>query len=407
MIPEKLEKKRILFVEHNQDGTVGGSHYCLLYLIMSLDKKKYKPVVIFYEHNTIIEKFNIEGCFPTVFRKPLPKTFKSPNPFLNPPLVIARKAYNFLAVSLVSLIKFISFIFKNDIDLIHLNNSAGLGWDWLIAAKLLRKKCITHERGILRFNWLASKRANYYDKIICMSNAIQTSLKENGIEKNTVTLYDGMDPNVFRHRIKRDVLDVKREFGVSYTEPLVGMVGNIREWKGQHTVVRAMDVLKKKYPGLICLLIGDVSTQSKEQMNYLAEIKKEIIDRGLDGNVIITGYRGDVPDLINSCDVMIHSSINPEPFGMVVLEAMCLEKPIIATNIGGPKEIIENGVSGILVPPGDPNVLAEKIEFLLKHPEVRLEIGKNALKRVLEEFALEKFSREINFFYDELMYKAS
>ena len=87
---------------------------------------------------------------------------------------------------------------------------------------------------------------------------------------------------------------------------------------------------------------------------------------------------------------------------MVILEGMCLEKPVIATDIGGPMEIIEDGVSGILVPPGKPIILAEKIEYLLEHPDLRQEIGKNAFKRVLDKFSLEDFSSQINSLYDRL-----
>ena len=125
---------------------------------------------------------------------------------------------------------------------------------------------------------------------------------------------------------------------------------------------------------------------------YLKDIKKEIGDNGLDENIILTGYRSDIANLINAIDVLIHSSIKPEPFGRVIIEGMCLEKPVIATDIGGPREIIKNGVSGILVPPGDAVVLSSKIAYLLNNPEISREIGVKALMRVKKKFGLEQFS---------------
>jgi len=179
------------------------------------------------------------------------------------------------------------------------------------------------------------------------------------------------------------------------------MVGNFQEWKGQHVVIEALGIIKTKYPDLECLLIGDVP-KNKQDIEYFEKIKQNILDKGLKQNIIITGYRNDVPDLINSCDVMLHASIIPEPFGMVVLESMCLKKPVIATNIGGPKEIIENGLSGILIPPANSTILAEEIDFLLHNEEQRKSIGENAIKRVSNNFSFDHFSHEIDNFYHQI-----
>ena len=394
--------KKILLIEQNQDGTVGGSHYCLLYLIKCLDKKRYTPVVMFYEPNTIVDKFNRENCQSVIFRKPLGKIFKPPNPILKLLYMVIQKGYNFIRVSLAPFIKAIFFIIKNDIDVIHLNNSAHAGGEWLVAAKLLCKKCITHQRGFPQFGRLERKRAKYFDKIICVSKAIQNYLKSNGLIRNTITIYDGMDPKEYKKRIKKNKGEVTKEFSTNVGTFLIGVVGNFQEWKGQLTVIKAVEQLKENNLNLICLLIGDVSSRNKRDMEYFKTVQRQINDKGLRTNIIITGYRPDVPDMVNALDVMIHSSIEPEPFGMVLLEGMCLKKPIIATNIGGPKEIIENEVSGILVPPGDPNILAEKIEYLLHHPEVSDVMGENAFQRVADKFNLEQFSHRINSFYNEL-----
>ena len=397
--------KKVLFVEQNQDGTTGGSHYCLLYLITRLDLEKYQPVVMFYEKNNIIDRFAADNCHTVIYNKPLGKIFNPPIPILKIPYMIYRKAYNFISASFIPFVKFVFFIIQNKIALIHLNNTASVGWEWLIAAKMLHKKCLTHERGFAKYSLVASKVANCFDKIICVSDAVRSSLINNGLARNSIVLYDGMNPNKYRERVKKNVDEIKKEFGAEDSRPLIGMVGNFQEWKGQRTVIRAVDIVRKKYPRLLCLLIGSVSSTYGKDMKYFDSVVREIDDQGLKKNVIITGYRADVPDLVSSLDILIHASIMPEPFGMVILEGMCLEKPVIATDIGGPREIIEAGVSGILVPPAKPMILAEKIEYLLEHPDVREEIGKNAFKRVLDKFSLEDFSSRINNLYDRLFSK--
>jgi len=393
-----------LFVEQNQDGTVGGSYYSLLYLIRSLDKSKYDPVVMFYENNDIIQKFVDENCRVVIYDKPVGRTLNPMHPALGIPVQITQRAYNFVTVSLTPLVNFIYFIIKHNIDLVHLNNSASMGWEWLLASKLLGKKCITHERGFMKFSRVAIQRSRYFDKIICISDAVRKSLHMNGLKENVVTIYNGIDLNEFTGRIKKNAESVRNEFGVYGATPLIGMVGNFREWKGQRIVVESLAIIKSKYPEIVCLLVGDVATTNAADIKYFQEIKKEIHARRLDKNVIITGYRGDVPDLMNACDIILHSSVEPEPFGRVVIEAMLLRKPVIATRHGGPEEIIDDGVSGYLIPPGNADSLAEKVDFLLQHTETGKGIGENAFRRVAEKFSMEEFSIGINRLYENVFH---
>lgn len=395
--------RKVLFVEQNQDGTVGGSYYTLLYLVRALDKKRYDPIVMFYQDNHMVKKFSDEDCRVVIYNKPVGKVFTPPHPILDIPNKIFQKAYNLFNVSLIPLFHFLRFIVKNNIDLIHLNNSANIGVEWLLASKILRKKCITHQRGFMRFSQMAMI-SRQFDKIICVSCAVRRSLPIKDLGEKVLTLYDGTDLNEFCGRIKKDVTGVRNEFGVSASTPLIGMIGNFREWKGQRVVVKAIAIVKDKYPDLMCLLIGDIATTNAEDVKYFQEIKQEINIKHLDKNIFITGYRDDVPDLMNACDVILHSSIEPEPFGMVVIEAMLLRKPVIATDHGGPKEIIDNGVSGYLIPPGDAIILAEKIDFLLQNPETRNKIGERGSHRVIEKFSMKRFAENVNKLYGDLFH---
>jgi glycosyltransferase involved in cell wall biosynthesis len=401
------KRKKILFVEQNQDGTVGGSYYCLLYFLKCLDRKKYDPIVMFYDKNLLIDKFKREQCSILIFIKPTGRKFSSPYPLLNIFYLLLQKIFNFINVSFIPLIKFIFVLLKNRIFLIQLNNTARIGWEWLFAAKLLKIKCITYERSLVKYDRIAKGWANRFDKIVCVSNAVKESLNKFGVKANTLTIYDSMDPNEFKGRIEKSVNEVKIEFGVKHLEPLIGVVGNFQEWKGQLTVIKATEYLKGSYPNIVCLLIGDVSLNNFRDKNYFAKVQEEITLRHLEKNVIITGYRSDVPDLMNALDILIHSSIEPEPFGMVVLEGMCLEKPVVATDIGGPLEIIEDGYSGILVPPNDPSILAQKLEYLLSNQDARREIGINGYNRVKQDFSLNTFSENISKLYENIFSRNS
>ena len=400
---KKLIRKKILFIEGNQDGTVGGSHHSLIYLIKALNKNKYEPMVMFYERSQILNQFNDDNCSTVVFFKPLGKSFHTSNIMLKLPFLIYRKVYNLIITSFIPFVKFSFFLIKNKIELIHLNNSAHAGWEWLFAAKLLRRKCITHQRGFIQVGRIEKIIVKLFDKIICISKAIETNLKENGIRNNLATIYNTIDTNDFKSKITNDSNCVRKKIGIEGHSPIIGMVGNFHEWKGQIVVIRAVDKLRLKYKKIVCLIIGGVSTNFKNNILYYEKVKKEIDDKKLGKNVIITGYRPDVANLINALDVMIHASIEPEPFGRVIIEGMSLKKPVIATDLGGAREIIEDGISGILVPPNSPNVLAEKIEYLLEHPHFKNEIVANALIRVKEIFGFNHFVREINSLYKQIL----
>ncbi len=392
--------KKILFVEQNQDGTVGGSHYCLLYMVRSLNKQNYEPVVMFYEHSTLADKFITEGYPVVFFQKPKGITLKSSNIVFKYLLILLRKIFNFINVSCIPFFRGIVFIINNKIDVIHLNNSVSAGCSWLFAAKLLRKKCVTHMRGYHEISPFTKLYARYFDNIICVSSFVRQAVLDAGLT-NSITLYDGMDPDAFKSRIDREADEIREEFA-AHSCLLLGMVGNFQEWKGQHVVVQALLILHAKYPDFKCLFIGATSQNSLDDRAYFSKVRDAINRSGFGDNIFITGYREDIPSLINACDVMLHASVEPEPFGMVVLEAMCLGKPVIASDLGGPKEIIEDSVSGVLSPPGDVAALASAIEGLLLNPERRDVIGGQAMARVQNMFSLKKFSHEINSFYDEL-----
>jgi glycosyltransferase involved in cell wall biosynthesis len=388
--------KTILFVEQNQDGTIGGSHFCLLYLIRCLDRAKYKPIVMFYEDVEIKSKFLELQCEVIIYRKPLGKRFFHGFSFF-------QKIYNFTNRNILPTCKFFLFILKKKIDLVHLNNSSTAGLEWLLAAKLLRKKCITHERGWpTKRNVLNSRFVKYFDKVICVSSSVKNQLVKVDLKSDSIVIYDGMDPVEYEGKIRRSATETRNDFVGDINIPFFGMVGNFQEWKGQTVVVEAVRKLVIKYPRLVCLLVGGVSKSNPNDIYYYKKLVNKINESNINEHIVITGYRSDVPDIINAFDLFIHASTAPEPFGMVLLEAMCLSKAVIATNLGGPTEIIEDEKSGLLVKPADPDALAKKVDFLLENPNKRAEIGNNARRQIKEKFSLDKFSSNLSQLYENI-----
>jgi glycosyltransferase involved in cell wall biosynthesis len=387
----------VLFVEENQDGTTGGSHYCLLDLVRSLDNEKFRCLVMFYESNSLLNDFKKTGAHIRIFRKPLgihlTRRLKHNQLRFLPGFFLAVRAsqflYNAVITRLYPIAHSIYYILGHNIDIVHVNNSIFGGFEWVLASKITGRKCIAHQRGYdkeippsCRFH------SSRYDYIFGTSEAIRENLLNLGIDlSHYSTLYDRIQTDEFRARVTRTAQEMRKEFKTAIEQPLIGIVGNLQWWKGHMTVVGAVKILKPKYKYIKCLVVGDISKRGGKDIECMKELKRKVDDYDLNENIIFTGYRSDVPNIVNALDIFIHASIRPEPYGLVVLEAMSLGKAVIASNEGGPKEMIVDGESGFLIEPNNPQILAEKVDVLLSDSILRTKLGENAFDRVRKKFS--------------------
>jgi len=403
-------KKKIVYVEANEDGTIGGSHYCLLEIVKEIDRSKFEPVVCFYQDNDLVSEFRKHASV-LFLTNPRGISFKLAFPRLYQIFNVSRfssilfqfcqKAYNLLRFEFVFYLNVVRFVIKYKIDIIHINNAPILS-QWLLASKLTATPIVAHVRGNLNLPKQQRKLVPKYDRIIAISDAVTQYAENHGIDTGKFfTIYDGIDVNAVRSLQKANSSDIRSEFGIIDDQRVVGVVGNIKDWKGQHVLVEAIDLLKEKYPDVICLIVGDVSDLPEDKA-YYQKIKSLIEKRELEKRVIFTGYRSDIPDIISILDVMVHTSTEPEPLGRVVLEGMLFAKPVIATAHGGPVEIIEDNISGILVKPSDPAVLADKISQIFDNEDFRNSLCNAAVKRVDKKFSIESNVRSIEAQYEGL-----
>jgi len=132
-------------------------------------------------------------------------------------------------------------------------------------------------------------------------------------------------------------------------------------------------------------------------------VRRLVDEFNLKNNVIFTGFQKNVANFINAMDVVIHTSVLPEPFGRVILEPMALKKPVIATNIGAPPEIIVDRKTGLLVPPRDPFSLSEAVALLLENPIRAKGMGEEGYSRLVDNFSLAKNISKTTTLYDRLL----
>jgi len=154
-------------------------------------------------------------------------------------------------------------------------------------------------------------------------------------------------------------------------EPVIGMVGRLAPWKGQHVF---LDAFARAFPsgGVRARIVGDALFGEDE---YRDSLHEQVARLGLDDRIEFRGFRTDVRAELGELDILVHASVQPEPFGQVVVEGMAAGLPVIATDAGGPAEIVDRGLDGLLVPPGDIAALAVAMRSLVDDAARRDELG--------------------------------
>jgi glycosyltransferase involved in cell wall biosynthesis len=174
---------------------------------------------------------------------------------------------------------------------------------------------------------------------------------------------------------------------------LLGVVGQISPWKGQDTAIEALRLLVDEGIDAHLLLIGSAKFVSRatrfDNESYVARLRARIAQAGLEHRVSWLGEREDAPELMRALDVLLLPS-REEPFGRSLIEAMALGVPVLATNLGGPPEIIEDGREGYLLPPLEPDAWAGAIRAIAETPALGLEMGRAGRRRVEQAFTVER-----------------
>ena len=171
--------------------------------------------------------------------------------------------------------------------------------------------------------------------------------------------------------------------------PLVGVFSRLTEWKGQHVLIRALPSL----PDVHALLVGDSlfqnGTEYEEKLHGLAQ------NLDVDDRVHFLGFRDDIPRLMKTVDIVLHTSTAPEPFGRVIVEGMLAQRPVIATRGGGAEEIIDHKHTGLLVPPSNEAELAAAVQRLLDSPDLSQTLAKEGYEHATSQFSVEEMIRKI------------
>jgi glycosyltransferase involved in cell wall biosynthesis len=230
------------------------------------------------------------------------------------------------------------------------------------------------------------------DRVVAVSDFVRRGAVEKaGLDPSKVTtISNGVDVGRFSRGDAGGAKRKRIEIGVGESDVLIGVVARLTPEKDHATLLEAFSRVLTGRPPAKLIVVGD-----GELMGRLREHTARL---GLESSVLFLGNRTDVPELLHVLDVFALSS-KEEGLGITLLEAMASGVPIVATSVGGIPEIVEHGVTGVLVPPGDEAVLADAIEWVLSHPETIEPMVAAARRRVEEKYSLERMISEYEALY--------
>lgn len=216
--------------------------------------------------------------------------------------------------------------------------------------------------------------------VLTLSKEGQAAQEQLKPKRPTALVYPGVELEKFDLAKLPSMREAREKLGLPLDVPIFGVVGRLQRWKGMHTVVDATPQIRERYPNALALLVGG---KHEFEPDYEDFLKQRIAEKGLTDAVRMVGLQQNVPEWVQAMDVVIHAS-DTEPFGIVVIEAMALGKPMVAGDAGGPAEIITPEVNGLLSPFEDAPALARGVLRYLDHPQWAAKVGAAARQRALE-----------------------
>lgn len=378
--------RRILFVDHSAEQ--GGATVALR-LMLDAANSKHETITVFVEGGPVAPELRRRGhrvvCLSperSVKRKSTPRT------------AIVRVMD--LAESVIGLLRVIRD-FRPDV--VHANTSAA-GLVALFATRICRVPLVWQ----IRDAWNDTSFDRGYLRILRLG----LRLHHGGIISNSEYTQQSLLPSsraivrVIRSPVDHTFLAPVRQGRSRHdtgSEVRIAIVGRLLEWKGQRLGIRAFASVAEKFPDIRLSIIGAPPVGRYE---YLNELVRLVGSLGLDGRVEFLGHIDQVHEELARTDILIHTSLQPEPLGQVVIQAMCAGVPAIAADAGGPAEVIEHGVTGILYALGDQAALERAISRLVEDDRLRAEIACAAKTCVGYTLSPESVWEQITHVYHDL-----
>ncbi len=401
------KRPKILYI---QKPPGGGSAVALYDMVKALDQQKFEPIILCFELNeytSVLNELGVKVLFLSArkhnqhltVKQKIPIKFFAPFRKLKRLIIDDRRKSKQIA----------AIIKENHIDLIHHNSDINDCRPAILANRKTRLPQVCHYRSLKPYyndpvNWnidyFMAKNINFH---IYISKAVERHFSRHLKIKGSsgMVIRDIVDPKKFEPLAKTTRLVC--EFGFSDKDIIITNIARISRWKGQHIFLKAIAEVRKLYPNVKALVVGPSETGVGDPV-YMEELKKLSHHLGINGAVIFTGNRNDIPEILSITDIVTHTSIEPEPQGLVIIEALLAGKPIIVSDAGGAAELIVNDQGGCKIEPGSVAELSIAIKRyvrkLMKHEDV---LSNRDKPEILAEFNTALQIKTIEDIYERLL----
>ena len=283
-------------------------------------------------------------------------------------------------------LRFLFLILRYKINIVYFNTISDLKIIGYLL-KLMRIPCIVHLHIVekaLTLRWVNLKLAQriLFPSLSTMDTVLAGSPWIG--KKKCYFVHNGVDVNIY---YPKETLEIRKELSLKNDLPIVGIVGQLKQAKGQHLFLEMVKKLAQKDIKINFLIIGDDNIQKGK---YLKVLKGMAIELNIQDQVEFLGYRKDIPEIMSLCDLIVVPSLR-EPFGRVVIEAMACGTPVVASKVGGMKEIFEDGKGGLYCEVNSVKSLTEKVLYFFQHPDWWQD-----QKRIAYVFCMSKYKQEVH-----------
>ncbi len=414
---QTIAARHILFLDHTARWS--GGEIALHRFVTAMDRSRYEPLVVLGEEGAFAERLRRDGV--RVLVEPLSDDVRETRKDSLGAKGFAQKLMGGGTALLRYARRIAALAKENRCELIHCNSLKSDIYG-AIAGRFARLPVIWHVRDhiapqylpTLMVRTLRALSRHLPAHVICNSRSTLLSLF--GDDEAATARAEGAG----RYTVVSDCVDetfltvpepaVRNEWrAVSDARPLyIAIIGRLTRWKGQHVFLQAAKIVRetlaKEKNGAIPelrfviaggALFGEDAYETEVRAQAARDLPADAVEWR--GNV------ADVPGLLTELDLLVHASVTPEPFGQVIIEGMAAGLPVIATRGGGVPETIEHGLTGLLVPMGDANALAEALLTFLRDPRAATETGRHGWHEVRKRFLPRRTATEIEAVYDKLL----
>jgi glycosyltransferase involved in cell wall biosynthesis len=368
---------KVLYAHGIQE--IGGAETDLLAILQGLDRERIHPYVACPPQGAFIERLRSISvpAFPVSF-----PSWRKVKDVWRIPLAVR---------SLTALLK------REQFDLVHINDYWWTPVVWL-ACWICRIPCLVHIRQQIEPRRVKQYWLTHPHRVLAICQEIRRVAIAGGVKPDRVqVVYSGLDLSAKKAQVPRGV--IRQRHGVPAGHLLIGTVANLFPRKGYEYLLAALSDVRARVPHIHCVIVGEGDA------GYQHTLLNLVKDKNLDAVVTFAGFQSDVLEYMADFDVLVLPSIL-EGFGIVLLEGMAMGKPVVASRVGGIPEAVEDGVTGILVPPADSSKLADALVHLLEQPALRHSMGEAGRKRVETLFALKNTVQELEGIYRTVLSEA-